>query len=124
MMVINDNDLYCSICLIDIIDDKQTLLCGHNFHKKCISLWFVVQQNKFTCPECRHTEISNPNVRYNNQIYYNNNNISSPLSDDILSNYIMDDDYDKKNNINIVMLVLLVIIAIVTSIYTIYKVVV
>jgi hypothetical protein len=38
------------------LNDSETenigkLHCGHTFHKKCITNWFL--QNKKTCPNCR-----------------------------------------------------------------------
>jgi hypothetical protein len=40
----------CSICLEDLEDDLVYTLCGHTYHKKCISRW---QKNKNNCPLCR-----------------------------------------------------------------------
>jgi hypothetical protein len=43
---------HCSICKEDITADLHTTECGHKFHKKCLSAYFLVAQ-KNTCPNCR-----------------------------------------------------------------------
>lgn len=53
----------CSICLTDIIDDKQKTKCGHFFHKECLDQWCV---SKRTCPICRaniHEKVLYTNYR-------------------------------------------------------------
>ncbi len=40
----------CSICLSPINKSYETMLCKHNFHKKCIDEWL---KNNTTCPICR-----------------------------------------------------------------------
>ena len=47
----NDNET-CCICLEDYSEDNVvgTLPCNHNFHDKCISVWF---DEKHTCPLCQ-----------------------------------------------------------------------
>ena len=40
----------CSICLEVIDETATTLHCSHNFHKKCVELWFL---RASTCPMCR-----------------------------------------------------------------------
>ena len=40
----------CSICLNDIIDNKELLKCCHIYHKECIDEWL---KTKNTCPLCR-----------------------------------------------------------------------
>jgi len=44
----------CSICLQDITNpnDKNILLCGHNFHHDCIEQWYITSA-KDRCPICR-----------------------------------------------------------------------
>jgi len=44
----------CPICLQDISDpnDKNVLLCGHNFHHTCIEQWYLTS-GKDRCPICR-----------------------------------------------------------------------
>jgi len=44
----------CPICLEDITDpnDKNILLCGHNFHHDCIEQWYITSA-KDRCPICR-----------------------------------------------------------------------
>ena len=46
----NDNE--CSICL-ELINkkDRQTMVCGHKFHKNCIKTWINI---KNICPLCRY----------------------------------------------------------------------
>lgn len=54
----------CSICLetlsqdlISLYEQKNTLPCGHMFHKKCILEWFSKQEKditNFSCPTCRN----------------------------------------------------------------------
>lgn len=44
----------CSICLTNDVEHGVTggvLRCGHTFHNRCISEWFV--RGKFSCPCCR-----------------------------------------------------------------------
>jgi hypothetical protein len=43
----------CAICLNDteLGETVSTLVCGHTFHKKCITPW---TQQATTCPTCRH----------------------------------------------------------------------
>ena len=41
----------CAICTNELVSNGiSTLLCGHSFHKICISNWFEVKR---TCPYCR-----------------------------------------------------------------------
>jgi len=44
----------CPICLQDITNpnDKNILLCGHNFHHDCIEQWYITSA-KDRCPICR-----------------------------------------------------------------------
>ena len=42
----------CNICLNDINESYVFILCGHSFHKECISKWLSIDK---TCPCCRKT---------------------------------------------------------------------
>ncbi|KAL4002124.1 Ring finger domain family protein [Acanthocheilonema viteae] len=47
--------MYCPICL-EIDDGKfafAALLCGHVFHRNCISSWLTVGNGTKFCPVCR-----------------------------------------------------------------------
>jgi hypothetical protein len=63
----------CTICLDDLNDNKQRLLCGHNFHKMCIDNW---RNEKNTCPCCRKSIIylkkTNNKHRLNNKYVIKN----------------------------------------------------
>jgi hypothetical protein len=55
------NECECSICLNDDITPQTggMLSCGHTFHNRCISDWFV-RGRKLTCPNCRRpADLSN-----------------------------------------------------------------
>ena len=47
----------CTICLADVEPDeiKSTLPCRHEFHRACISRWYL---RSASCPCCRSVEIS------------------------------------------------------------------
>ena len=73
--VVQETD--CSICLEHAITDEDDLMtlpfCGHTFHEKCITKWFIKQKN---CPICRQTVYQNnhdiyiiPNVQHSTQQY-------------------------------------------------------
>jgi len=50
-----DSDRLCSICLEQLLDDKQVVVslpCEHCYHKNCILGWVTTGQ-MHTCPECR-----------------------------------------------------------------------
>ena len=42
----------CPVCLDPMTGDTATLVCGHLFHKHCITDWASSQT---TCPTCRET---------------------------------------------------------------------
>lgn len=48
----NDTEDTCSICLENYKkgEEQLSLLCNHQYHKKCITEWFKI---KSTCPCCR-----------------------------------------------------------------------
>jgi len=47
-------DMYdeCCICLDNLIDNINTIKCGHKFHKHCIETWFKTS-NSVKCPLCQ-----------------------------------------------------------------------
>lgn len=59
----DNNCIECTICGLNInIDEKNiTLLCNHQYHKKCIEKWYIKTSsktcsenyNKRRCPYCR-----------------------------------------------------------------------
>jgi hypothetical protein len=45
-------DTECTICFDDVTATTGgSLVCGHSFHKHCITKWFLTKQ--FSCPNCR-----------------------------------------------------------------------
>ena len=50
--IVNTNDIECSICFEDFIEDEELVIldCNHLFHAKCISHWVI---KKHSCPLCR-----------------------------------------------------------------------
>ena len=75
----------CIICLDVINNDKQPLLCGHNFHKNCIDNW---KSEKNTCPCCRKT------ITYLNKI-----NNKSNLNKYVLKNYKFSENAGTMNEV-------------------------
>ena len=43
----------CSICLEDIVFDKEVTKCLHVFHRKCLDLWQEEGLRVNSCPYCR-----------------------------------------------------------------------
>lgn len=48
--VCSKHDTNCCICLCD--ESDCSLPCGHNYHRVCVSKWFVKADIK-ACPYCR-----------------------------------------------------------------------
>lgn len=59
----NSSLLVCSICLENIKDNVK-FQCEHEYCKKCIDKWLVL--NNYTCPICRQ-DIKN--ITYKNKTY-------------------------------------------------------
>jgi hypothetical protein len=47
----------CSVCLVsnENPDKNETTICGHSFHKNCLSNWLNLCPKK-SCPICRETQ--------------------------------------------------------------------
>jgi len=68
----------CVICHEQItIYNKKTLNCGHCYHFQCIKDWIESSHNDihYTCPTCRHINISINKKYRNNVIYHIDNNM-------------------------------------------------
>ena len=50
----NEEHLQCNICFEQFKENeyKRKIICGHQFHKKCIDKW-INKYNNFCCPTCR-----------------------------------------------------------------------
>jgi len=48
--IIKEDNLECSICTSNILNNRAVLKCGHSYHQKCIDDWFICKK---TCPLCR-----------------------------------------------------------------------
>ena len=46
----------CSICLEPMLKDQiiQLLPCGHYYHDKCLTDWFIKKKTALCCPMCNH----------------------------------------------------------------------
>ncbi len=53
LSITNKNNIICPICLQEINSKKIFLMCGHNFHCKCLNEW-LENKNKDNCPLCRY----------------------------------------------------------------------
>lgn len=49
-----EENIQCNICFENFKENeyKRNVVCGHNFHKKCIDKW-INNYNNFSCPTCR-----------------------------------------------------------------------
>uniref|UniRef100_A0A8C4RGP0 Tripartite motif-containing protein 16-like n=1 Tax=Erpetoichthys calabaricus TaxID=27687 RepID=A0A8C4RGP0_ERPCA len=57
------DEFTCSVCL-DTLTDPVTIPCGHNFCLKCLTdCWD--QSQLFSCPQCRHTFNTRPELNRN-----------------------------------------------------------
>ncbi|XP_068118691.1 E3 ubiquitin/ISG15 ligase TRIM25 isoform X2 [Hyperolius riggenbachi] len=58
-------ELTCSICLC-LFSTPVTIPCGHNFCSSCLELtWKDPDQGVYTCPQCRYSFSSKPELRKN-----------------------------------------------------------
>ena len=50
----DEENIQCNICFEQFKENeyKRDVICGHNFHKKCIDKW-INKYNNFSCPTCR-----------------------------------------------------------------------
>ena len=59
----------CSICLESVRStnsaNTKRLTCGHSFHHKCITEWFI-QSN--ICPKCRKEQSHDPLIKFKNDV--------------------------------------------------------
>ena len=95
----------CSICLNEITENNYTTLCGHSFHKNCLSRWFNSHiTDTATCPMCRGNIIYDRGmVEYWNvdnmlikkiidvkgeTMFYQNGNLKHVISIDRITNQI------------------------------------
>ena len=57
----------CAVCLDSMKQGHMMALgCGHNFHKRCITLW--CHQNKDSCPLCRTQLDVNSLIKVNSDV--------------------------------------------------------
>ncbi|NWI14593.1 TRI25 ligase, partial [Crypturellus soui] len=59
-----ENELTCSICLC-LFSSPVTVPCGHNFCASCLDLTWAGVERDFSCPQCRSTFASRPQLRKN-----------------------------------------------------------
>ena len=50
ILLTNNNNEECCICMNINTSQWSMLLCGHKFHQDCVSIWLRTNQ---TCPICR-----------------------------------------------------------------------
>lgn len=82
----------CSICFENVTKEtgKAELSCSHTFHLKCLSQWFMKNEN---CPCCRHeANETEKMVPMNNQ----KDDDTEYDDDEIDSDYDDDDDEDER----------------------------
>ena len=50
----HEENIQCNICFDNFKENeyKRDVICGHNFHKKCIDKWINKYKN-LSCPTCR-----------------------------------------------------------------------
>ncbi|NWR70045.1 TRI25 ligase, partial [Centropus unirufus] len=59
-----EEELTCSICLC-LFSSPVTVPCGHNFCASCLELSWVGLSGSFSCPQCRATFPSRPQLKKN-----------------------------------------------------------
>ncbi|NXA48605.1 TRI25 ligase, partial [Nothocercus julius] len=59
-----EDELTCSICLC-LFSSPVTVPCGHNFCASCLELTWAGAERDFSCPQCRTTFASRPQLRKN-----------------------------------------------------------
>ncbi|NWV02003.1 TRI25 ligase, partial [Upupa epops] len=59
-----EDELSCSICLC-LFRDPVTVPCGHNFCGSCLELTWARLSGNFSCPQCRATFPSRPQLQKN-----------------------------------------------------------
>ncbi|KAM9281657.1 E3 ubiquitin/ISG15 ligase TRIM25 isoform 2-T2 [Morus bassanus] len=59
-----EDELTCSICLC-LFSSPVTVPCGHNFCASCLELSWAGQSGNFSCPQCRATFASRPQLQKN-----------------------------------------------------------
>ncbi|MBN3289476.1 TRI16 protein, partial [Polypterus senegalus] len=60
------DEFTCSVCL-DTLTDPVSLHCGHNFCLKCLTNYWD-QTKESSCPQCRHTFTTRPELKRNTQL--------------------------------------------------------
>uniref|UniRef100_A0A8C4TEZ7 RING-type domain-containing protein n=1 Tax=Erpetoichthys calabaricus TaxID=27687 RepID=A0A8C4TEZ7_ERPCA len=58
------DEFTCSVCL-DTLTDPVSLHCGHSFCLKCLSNYWDQNQELCSCPHCRHTFTTRPELNRN-----------------------------------------------------------
>uniref|UniRef100_A0A8C4XCB2 Tripartite motif-containing protein 16-like n=1 Tax=Erpetoichthys calabaricus TaxID=27687 RepID=A0A8C4XCB2_ERPCA len=62
-LFVSQDEFTCSLCL-DTLTDPVTILCGHSFCLKCLTdCWD--QSQECSCPQCRHTFTTRPELNRN-----------------------------------------------------------
>lgn len=106
----------CSICLEEINENGYTTLCGHTFHKNCLSRWFNTDLQRTTCPLCREDIIYDRGINeyYSNLqikkiinvegqiMFYSNGNIKHNIKINRILNRIISAELHDESNNNIV----------------------
>ncbi|XP_030317991.1 E3 ubiquitin/ISG15 ligase TRIM25 [Calypte anna] len=59
-----EEDLTCAICLC-LFSNPVTVPCGHNFCRSCLDLSWAGLSSNFSCPQCRATFASLPQLQKN-----------------------------------------------------------
>ncbi|KAM8797033.1 E3 ubiquitin/ISG15 ligase TRIM25 [Eudromia elegans] len=59
-----EDELTCSICLC-LFSNPVTVPCGHNFCVSCLELTWAGEEQDLSCPQCRATFESRPQLRKN-----------------------------------------------------------
>ncbi|XP_013909954.1 PREDICTED: E3 ubiquitin/ISG15 ligase TRIM25 isoform X1 [Thamnophis sirtalis] len=59
-----EEELTCSICLC-VFQTPVTTPCGHNFCLPCLELTWMDAEDKFSCPQCRASFESRPDLKKN-----------------------------------------------------------
>ncbi|XP_064820568.1 tripartite motif-containing protein 16-like [Oncorhynchus masou masou] len=68
--VLLDQDQFCCSVCLDLLKDPVTIPCGHSYCRSCIEgCWDQdVLKGVYSCPQCRETFTSRPNLMKNNML--------------------------------------------------------
>ncbi|KAG2465323.1 TRI47 protein, partial [Polypterus senegalus] len=87
-LFVSQDEFTCSVCL-DTLNDPVTIPCGHNFCLKCLTDYWD-QSQESSCPQCRHTFTTRPELDRNNLLNevikkFKRPRLSPPLSQNYAS---------------------------------------